>query len=665
MAASATPVTNTQAQVGGPGAAGSVPSSAGGGAAGAAGAPNFASASLYVGDLDPDVTEAMLYEVFNSVGPVASIRVCRDSVTRRSLGYAYINYHSVTDAERALDTLNFTNIKESVCRIMWSHRDPGMRRSGSGNIFVKNLDRTIDNKALYDTFSLFGNILSCKVAVDDAGLSKGYGFVHYETEESALSAIERVNNMQIGDKTVFVGKFVKNTERVSTAPDKWTNLYIKNIPEHLCDEDTLRKYMDAFGTITSFVMKTDPQVNKPFAFCNYEDHEHAQKAVDAIHGKWIKPDGTVTTEEISEETVDATGARVVDEAVYVQPHQSRAARLAALKAKREGLKKPDGLAGSSPYEGINLYIKNISEDVDDDKLREIFEPFGTITSAKVMRDSNGISRGFGFVCFVSPDEATKAVTEMHLRTVYGKPLYVGLAEKRDQRILRLQQRFQMMPQIRPLMPSTLPPQMQFGAPPHLQTGAVPPHMQFGAVPPQMQFGATSHLHSGTVPPQMQFGAPPHMLVGMGGHSMGGPGRPPMMAPPAMMRRGPGGPGGSVVIRPQMTVGKRPSPPSPSPRPPAHHMQQSMQMQGQSQGYMADIPLTAAALSNAAPSMQKQMLGEKLFPLIARYRPDLAGKITGMMLEMDNSELLILLESEQQLRAKVDEALRVLQQAAGY
>jgi polyadenylate-binding protein len=71
------------------------------------------------------------------------------------------------------------------------------------------------------------------------------------------------------------------------------------------------------------------------------------------------------------------------------------------------------------------------------------------------------------------------------------------------------------------------------------------------------------------------------------------------------------------------------------------------------------PLTAAALAAAPPAMQKQMLGEKLFPLISKYQPELAGKITGMMLEMDNSELLILLESEGQLRAKVEEAMRVL------
>merc|ERR1719168_171498 len=71
-------------------------------------------------------------------------------------------------------------------------------------------------------------------------------------------------------------------------------------------------------------------------------------------------------------------------------------------------------------------------------------------------------------------------------------------------------------------------------------------------------------------------------------------------------------------------------------------------------------LTAAALAAAPPGVQKQMLGEKLFPAISKFQPELAGKITGMMLEMDNSELLILLESEQQLRTKVDEAMRVLE-----
>ena len=74
-----------------------------------------------------------------------------------------LTFHNPADAERALDTMNYQNIDGRPCRLMWKQSDKNLRISGLGNIFVKNLDESTDNKQLYDTFSLFGNILSCKV----------------------------------------------------------------------------------------------------------------------------------------------------------------------------------------------------------------------------------------------------------------------------------------------------------------------------------------------------------------------------------------------------------------------------------------------------------------------------------------------------------------------
>ncbi len=79
-----------------------------------------------------------------------------------------------------------------------------------------------------------------------------------------------------------------------------------------------------------------------------------------------------------------------------------------------------------------MYVKNLDDSVDDEKLREEFAVHGTITSARVMNEE-GRSKGFGFVCFSSPEEATKAVTEMNGRILGSKPLYVALAQRKEDR----------------------------------------------------------------------------------------------------------------------------------------------------------------------------------------------------------------------------------------
>ncbi|PNX77815.1 putative polyadenylate-binding protein [Trifolium pratense] len=157
-------------------------------------------ASLYVGDLHPDVSDGQLHEAFSDFKSLASVRICRDSSTGRSLCYGYVNFLSPQDAIRAIELKNHSTLNGKAIRVMWSRRDPDARKSSIGNVFVKNLAESINNSGLEDMFKKFGNILSSKVVMSEDGKSKGYGFVQFETEESANTAIQKMNGSTIVDK---------------------------------------------------------------------------------------------------------------------------------------------------------------------------------------------------------------------------------------------------------------------------------------------------------------------------------------------------------------------------------------------------------------------------------------------------------------------------------
>lgn len=608
-------------------------------------APNYPMASLYVGDLHPDVTEALLFEKFSSAGPVTSIRVCRDMIARRSLGYAYVNFQQPADAERALDTMNFDAIKGRPIRIMWSQRDPSLRKSGLGNVFIKNLDKSIDNKALYDTFSAFGNILSCKIVSDESG-SKGYGFVHFETGEAARCAIEKVNGMLLNGKKVYVGKFIPRRERMQQLGDKYkkfTNVYVKNFNDDL-DDDKLRQVFEKFGKIASAkVMKDETGKSKGFGFVSFEEAEAAEAAVNEING------------------MDMNG-RIL----YAGRAQKKAERQAELKEKFEKIK----MERINRYQGVNLYVKNLDDAIDDERLRKEFSQFGTITSARVMTE-NGRSRGFGFVCFSSPEEATKAVTEMNGRILVFKPLYVALAQQKEERkaqlasqyIQRIQTIRNPLSSINTIFQASNPtsyfvptmPQQRYYPSPITQLRAPGPRWQTAIRPaPAQQAAAYQSLATQQMRQTRPTGAQSTVRSDLGSRPITGQTGQRMAVPPSVTGRQTNmqsqNSRANFKFGPMRPLGPMSTMQSMLGQPTA---QQPVVVHGQE-------PLTSGMLAAAPPQEQKQMLGETLFPLIHGMYPDMAGKITGMLLEIDNSELLHMIDSHESLQAKVEEALAVLQ-----
>ena len=227
-----------------------------------------------------------IFPQFSPAGFLPSLKVCRDLITHRPRGFAYLNFQNPSDAERALDTMSFDMLKGRPVHIMSSTRDPSLRRSGVGNIFIKNLDGSIDNKAMYDTFSAYGSILSCEVATDADGVSNGYDFVQFENEAAANNAIENVNGLLLNNKKVFVGKFVP---RADFDPD-FGNVYIKNFTESMTD-DALMKLFEKFGTITSCRVDYYDVWESKVGLVSFEKPEQAEGAVAEMNG--VKVDSKV------------------------------------------------------------------------------------------------------------------------------------------------------------------------------------------------------------------------------------------------------------------------------------------------------------------------------------------------------------------------------------
>ena len=85
---------------------------------------------------------------------------------------------------------------------MCSQGDPSRQESGVGKIFITNLDKSIDKRALYDSLSAFGKILSCRIILAEDGTSKGFGFVDFDSKEAAEDAIAKGNGMLLNGKKV-------------------------------------------------------------------------------------------------------------------------------------------------------------------------------------------------------------------------------------------------------------------------------------------------------------------------------------------------------------------------------------------------------------------------------------------------------------------------------
>jgi len=405
--------------------------------------------------------------------------------------------------------------------------------------------------------------------------------------------------------------------RAQQVEQSWTNVYVKDLDPEVTDEE-FKQLFEKFGPVNSPLIKRDEKtgISTGFGFVNFEHHEDASTAVETLNGK-----------KLGNKNITCCRA------------MKRVERETKLKREWEQQK-------FNKYHGINLYVKHIEDEVDEETLRREFSAFGEVKSCKIPLDEKGSPKGFGFVCFSTPEEAQKAIVGLNSKILQGqkKPLFVALHESKEVRKQKLAHRHNlaMTKNIRGVQQPMFSPQ---GQAMFYSNGTGFTGYPQQVLPMQQRWPG---------PQQFQQMPPNNYMAGMVGARPGARGSNTGSAGVGTGNTGNGASGAGRQQQQQQRTGNR--------QQGAGGNRRSQQMMGGPMDGLHDF--TLAQLSQFPHEQQKLLLGERLYPLIVPTHGALAGKITGMFLDSGwtTEELLSLVHDEHKLQQKIANAIEVLHRA---
>ncbi|KAI9219677.1 hypothetical protein BC828DRAFT_349094 [Blastocladiella britannica] len=281
--------------------------------------------SLYVGNLDPRVTDIMLTDIFRSVGGVMHAKIIPDkNFQHTGLNYGFVDMASHKDATEALEALNGLKMLGQEIKVNWAHQGQGGTR-GSGedtsthhHVFVGDLSPDVTDDVLYKAFSAFGTLSIARVMWDTAThKSRGYGFLAFRDREDADRAISTMNGEWLGSRSIRVnwanprsqedagarsgsgmdapptapppagGQAAGFTQQPMLSYDVVVNqssptnitVYIGNLAPHVREAD-LYPLFQTFGYVTEVRLQHD----RGFAFVKMDSHERAATAICYLSG---------------------------------------------------------------------------------------------------------------------------------------------------------------------------------------------------------------------------------------------------------------------------------------------------------------------------------------------------------------------------------------------
>jgi len=260
---------------------------------------NPPSTTLFVGNLSFDTTNESLKAVFPTC---KSARVVYDRETQRSRGFGYVEFESVAAARAANEAMNGKEIDGRVIRIDYatSQASPAARQNRqptnppSTTIFLGNLSYECDEEAIRAAFADCGEIKSLRLMKDDAGASKGFGYIEFADFAASAAAI-RKDNMELCGRNVHLDYAQPRIERapVASSPRAPTNppsstLFLGGL-SYKATTDDIRAAFNHFGTITDVRITIDRDTSRPkgFGYVSFSTVEEAQAALSAMNGQLL------------------------------------------------------------------------------------------------------------------------------------------------------------------------------------------------------------------------------------------------------------------------------------------------------------------------------------------------------------------------------------------
>lgn len=335
-----------------------------------------AKTNLIVNYLPHSMSEEDVKNLFSAVGRVQSCKLIKDKLSQTSLGYAFVNYFTAEEAEKAIQNLNGLPLQNKTVKV--SYARPSSASIKNANLYVAHLPVTYTMHDLEALFRPFGSIITSRVLVDTAtGLSRGVGFVRFDKNTEAETAISALSGQTLSGSThPLLVKFANQPK--SGQPSGATSSSYSSMTASSNTSSSLSSRRSVGGS--SF-----PSTGGPIRH--------------AIANVRYNPVSTL---------VAAHAATAASQA------------LSQLPMTAASLGMPNN---PQPW---CIFVYNLPDATEDSLLYQLFSPFGAISSVRVIKDTDTQKcKRYGFVNMLNYEEAHSAILHLNGHMCDGKPLQVS------------------------------------------------------------------------------------------------------------------------------------------------------------------------------------------------------------------------------------------------